>query len=557
MRSTDEEHDRPVRALDVGRDPPRLTGLITTAAVLVLVVVGGFLALGGPSDSESATEVTPPTVQTTAPQATTDASGAVENPSTTPPDVAGAVPGDEGLGPLPLGAVTDLPGDVYLNFFFEFCEPGCYRDAVFAAPGNPREGLVTAERPFHVRHGFINNSDEPLGEGFDVVMYITRWSGTVPTKGPFEFGQTYRFTSDYVLRGTSDQCGPTYRTQTEPETCEWFVHDFPDGLPEGRYDLWAVWEAPCSAWVDLGFTDTCDDPSQIVSLFSSGVNSPFAEAGTITISVQDWSGAEGYRLLAGVWSESGHLVGGAFWTRIDSDPFSGEDVVHPPFWGEDGSDEANDEGWGAGDYLWEETARLVPGSYRIDFWANPGELASYGSHVATGAIRQCSLDVEVRAGEVSTVVISGIPSGALRCPTKQGILSVEVLNLAGFSGSQLAGVLFRSPVPPLDAVAGFAADIDSDPYSGLHVLGMVDEEPGDRSGLWPWAYGEASIPAGEYTLWLFLGRDYCCYSRWVPADTPDLRGCELSVTMAGQAQTIRVSEFPEGEEGSLPTCAID
>jgi hypothetical protein len=132
-----------------------------------------------------------------------------------------------------------------------------------------------ARQRFHVRHGFINNSADPLGEEFDVVMYLTRWSGPDPDEGGFELGQTYRFTSDYVLRGSSDECGPTYRTQTEPQTCEWFVHDFPDGIPRGRYDLWAVWEAPCSAWLDLAFTDSCDNPSKVVSLFSSGVNSPF------------------------------------------------------------------------------------------------------------------------------------------------------------------------------------------------------------------------------------------------------------------------------------------
>jgi hypothetical protein len=37
----------------------------------------------------------------------------------------------------------------------------------------------------------------------------------------------------------------------------------------------APWEATCSAWVDLGFTDSCSDPNEVVSFFSSGVNSPF------------------------------------------------------------------------------------------------------------------------------------------------------------------------------------------------------------------------------------------------------------------------------------------
>jgi glucose/arabinose dehydrogenase len=206
-----------------------------------------------------------------------DVSGTVANPSTTRPDVAGALSGDESAVRLKLGVVDDLPTGPYLDFLYHYgdCDPGCFRDAVFVNPDDRSADPDPAGERFYVRHGFINNSAEPLGEEFDVVMYLTRWSGPDPDDGAFDLGQTYRFTSDYVLRGSSYQCGPTYRTQTEPQTCEWFVHDFPDGIPSGRYDLWAVWEAPCSTWLDLAFTDSCDDPSKVVSLFSSGVNSPF------------------------------------------------------------------------------------------------------------------------------------------------------------------------------------------------------------------------------------------------------------------------------------------
>jgi hypothetical protein len=140
---------------------------------------------------------------------------------------------------------------------------------------------------------------------------------------------------------------------------------------------------------------------------ASSCSGDSSETGTITISVQEWSGVEGYRLLAGVWSET-DLVGGAFWTHIDNDPFSDADVVHPPNLADD-----NDyETWGEGDYLWDQTARLEPGTYRIEFWANPGELAPYGSHIPAGAIeRECYVDVEVSAGEGALVVISEIPRG--------------------------------------------------------------------------------------------------------------------------------------------------
>lgn len=193
------------------------------------------------------------------------------------PDVVGAVPGDDGAGPVPLGSVTMLPDSVRLDFLFEFCwdEP-CYRDAHFMDPDNPGfgSGVFTADVPFHVRHGFIAAGDEPLGEGFDVVIYVT------PLDQPGEFGgwavgETVRYTSDYVVRGVSEACGPTYRTQSGPVTCEWFVHDFPDGLPEGRHAMWAVWEAPCRAWLGYGFIGACTDPDEVMSLFSSGFDGPF------------------------------------------------------------------------------------------------------------------------------------------------------------------------------------------------------------------------------------------------------------------------------------------
>ena len=140
------------------------------------------------------------------------------------------------------------------------------------------------------------------------------------------------------------------------------------------------------------------------------------DTGTMTISFQDWSGVEGYRLLAGVSSAADdELVGGAFWTHVDSDPFSGEDEVHPVAFAV-GNADARD--WAADDYRWDDVARFEAGRYRIDVWANPGELAPYGSHIPAGSIeRQCWIDdVEVRAGEVVTVTITDVPAVPGPCP---------------------------------------------------------------------------------------------------------------------------------------------
>lgn len=145
--------------------------------------------------------------------------------------------------------------------------------------------------------------------------------------------------------------------------------------------------------------------------------SPTADAKPIIISIDDWAGVAGYRLLAGVFAEPrGDLVGGAFWTIVDGDPFSITDVVHPPLLPNPRTDAGS---WGAEDYAWDETALFEPGRYRIVFWANPGELAPYGSHLPGGPIeRTCEVDFDFEADEFGApmISISDIPVGSGECP---------------------------------------------------------------------------------------------------------------------------------------------
>jgi hypothetical protein len=215
------------------------------------------------------------------------------------PNFNAALPGDNGMGSLPVLNSNGIPNEDRLDFLFGSCGSGCDLDARFVDPDN----LVFGDdpwpsgRPFHVRHGFINEASEPLGEGFNVALYISRDETLDRNDQPevigadeagFEPGVVYGYTPDYVLRAASDRCGPTFDSQTSSHPCEWFVYDFPDGLPAGRFSLWAVWEAPCSAWFELGFVsstvedarsedvvETCEDPAQVISKFSSEVNSPF------------------------------------------------------------------------------------------------------------------------------------------------------------------------------------------------------------------------------------------------------------------------------------------
>jgi hypothetical protein len=214
-------------------------------------------------------------------------------PPVDPETIAGSdvVPADDLLPPsegdyatnrigeprLAVGQATTLPDSIRLDFLAGICDSTtCYRDANFIHPDDSDIGSSywIENTPFHVRHGFINESETPLGDEFDAVLFITRQDGPESADGSFELGQPYRFDTDYVLRGTAAKCGPGYWEQTEAQTCEWFVHDFAEGIPAGRYDFWAGWYAPCSAWLDLGLVESCANPDEVTWEFNGSVNTP-------------------------------------------------------------------------------------------------------------------------------------------------------------------------------------------------------------------------------------------------------------------------------------------
>jgi hypothetical protein len=272
-----------IDAADVRRSgrhtPVRMRGLPTAiaAALVVLTLIGGVALLA--RFAPDATEVTGTSVGS---DADPDVVRSDPTGGTPFPDLDTAVPGDDGAGPLPLGVISTLPDSVRLDFLFELCwTPNCFRDAHFIDPSGSGlgSGAFDPDTPFHVREGFPVTGDEPLAEGFDVVLYVTPFD-TLPDFGGAPTGATVRYTADYVVRGETDACGPDYEQQTGTVTCEWFVHEFPDGLPAGRYAMWAVWEAPCWAWVEYGLAEGCADPDEVMSLFNSGFDAPFGAGAT-------------------------------------------------------------------------------------------------------------------------------------------------------------------------------------------------------------------------------------------------------------------------------------
>lgn len=294
--------------------------------------------------------------------------------------------------------------------------------------------------------------------------------------------------------------------------------------------------------------------------------------GSLRISIRDWSGVEGYQLLAGVWAQDsdsgdGPLVGGAFWTLIASDPFSAEDVVHPPVDPYENPRELDYFSWGAEDYLWEERAWLDSGNYRIVFWANPDVLHPYGSHFPGSPIeRTCEVDVEVIGGEVTTVVISGVPVGGGPCPTPSQALNthtvvVTVNGFQGHAGWDMAGVLYRSAEPSwIDAVGGFAAHVASNNFSTTQPIRQGADEDSDTYGDSPFPYVTEEtqlVEPGTYTLALWASNNLGPYSRWMPGLSAgvELIGCQVvfEVEQRQQETTVTVSGDSLVPDGTNPS----
>lgn len=241
---------------------------------------------------------------------------------------------------------------------------------------------------------------------------------------------------------------------------------------------------------------------------------------TITLSIDGWEGVEGYRLLTVVSSSDGYneLVGGAFWTMIDSDPYSRTDFVHPPNW-RDEPPWVLSESWGEGAYLWDETARLEPGMYRIHFLANPGTLAPHNKHIPAEPIeRYCSLDIEVTSGRDTTVNISGIPTTGLasdclgvtvysEAAPQPGTVTVSLNGLEGFG--RLAVDAWVVPIDLTDEWQRLGetrfGPIDEDPFSASKVVAPPAEGPssdftGEAAIFEPGTYRfiiEAYVPSGN------------------------------------------------------------
>lgn len=137
-------------------------------------------------------------------------------------------------------------------------------------------------------------------------------------------------------------------------------------------------------------------------------------------------------------------------------------------------------------------------------------------------------------------------------------VSVAVSGIESAVGNQLAGVLFRGPEaidPDRNGLGGFAATVDADPFSTTEQVRQPNPDP-DSVGPFPGVSEDPLlVEPGTYTLVLWLAADLGPYSRWVPAATGGLAGCETTFVV-GDGTTFEIEVHgmpPPGATGTSCT----
>jgi len=340
-----------------------------TAAAVVLVVIGGTALLFG------GTELSTPPPAAVAPAMTTTTAAT----TTAPPNAA-----EGGTLTIDVSSLSGSLGDqlagVLMAWAYDPASPGDYR-----WEGVGGFAVAVDDDPF--------TTSQVLGE---VDAELPADPGDA--MWPWASGEARIPAGDYTL----------WLSAGEDLCC---------------YNRWVPADGPGLRFCEFRISTTGQDQIvHIADIPSDGgpcVTDPATAAtGTITVAVEGLADMVGYRLLAGVFAETGDapLVGGAFWTHVDGDPFSDRDRVHPPAVPNPRTESSDVVGWGGEDYFWNETAQLAPGRYQVVLWANPGELAPYGSHIPADPERACTIDVEVVAGIDTEVVVTGIPADGEPCP---------------------------------------------------------------------------------------------------------------------------------------------
>jgi hypothetical protein len=146
-------------------------------------------------------------------------------------------------------------------------------------------------------------------------------------------------------------------------------------------------------------------------------------------------------------------------------------------------------------------------------------------------------------------------------------VTVTVTDIEDAVGYDLAGVLFEGDDTLIaNIVGGFGVAVDADPFSTTQVVRAPQYDPGDfpadfdYGADWPFVTDEpVTVGPGTYSLQLWLGEPpLCCFSDFVPADSPSLSGCVTVFTVEeGEQVDITVSGIPprggQGPGGECPT----
>jgi hypothetical protein len=150
--------------------------------------------------------------------------------------------------------------------------------------------------------------------------------------------------------------------------------------------------------------------------------------------------------------------------------------------------------------------------------------------------------------------------------TATSTVTVTVTNVENAVGYDMAGVLYKGDdTLTANAVGGFGATVDADPFATTQVVRAPQYDPGvfpedfDRNDDWPIVTDEpVMLEPGTYTLQLWLGEPpLCCYiDPFLPADSPSLSGCTTVFAVKEDDQVnITVNGIPSVDVPNNTSCA--
>lgn len=204
-------------------------------------------------------------------------------------------------------------------------------------------------------------------------------------------------------------------------------------------------------------------------------------------------------------------------------------------------------------------------------------LAREGDPPDEGPLSTETPDEGILAADPSTTVVTTTASattGALTTASEQlvvnddelesddyaferGTITASINGIDHAAASFLAGVLYQSEPGIANAIGGFGVEVDSDSFTTRQIVREPQLNPDYNNTLFPYVSAEPLVlESDNYYLQLwFAASEMGPDSRWLPAATEGLRGCQMQFSIeTGTAVQVSVTKVPSAGREARLTC---